>query len=234
MNAILKCEHVSKIYGIAENRITAVNDISLSVNQGEFTSIIGRSGSGKSTLLHLMAGLIPPTKGKVLLNGQNLTKMSEKKLTLLRRRNIGFVFQFFNLIPTQNVIENIVLPIHLDGKKEDTEYVEEILETLGLKDRKDAYIHELSGGLQQRVAIARALACKPEIIFADEPTGNLDDQSQKEVMHLLRETQKKYHQTVLMVTHNLNLARKTDRIIEIESGRIVGDFSRDAGNTNRQ
>ena len=223
MEPVLKAEHLTKIYGTGERRVIAADDISLSVNKGEFTSIIGRSGSGKSTLLHMMAGLIPPTSGKVFLNDQDLSKLSDTALTLLRRRSMGFIFQFFNLVPTQNVIENIILPIHLDGKKEDTEFINDLLQMLGLEEKRYAYIHELSGGLQQRVAIARALASKPEIIFADEPTGNLDEDSSKEVIHLLRMTQKKYNQTVLMVTHNLDIAGKTDRIITIDSGKITGD-----------
>lgn len=223
METVLKAEHLTKIYGTGERRVIAADDISLSVNKGEFTSIIGRSGSGKSTLLHMMAGLIPPTSGKVFLNDQDLSKLSDTALTLLRRRSMGFIFQFFNLVPTQNVIENIVLPIHLDGKKEDTEFINDLLQMLGLEEKRYAYIHELSGGLQQRVAIARALASKPEIIFADEPTGNLDEDSSKEVIHLLRMTQKKYNQTVLMVTHNLDIAGKTDRMITIDSGKITGD-----------
>lgn len=223
MEPVLKAEHLTKIYGTGERRVIAADDISLSVNKGEFTSIIGRSGSGKSTLLHMMAGLIPPTSGKVFLNDQDLSKLSDTALTLLRRRSMGFIFQFFNLVPTQNVIENIVLPIHLDGKKEDTEFINDLLQMLGLEEKRYAYIHELSGGLQQRVAIARALASKPEIIFADEPTGNLDEDSSKEVIHLLRMTQKKYNQTVLMVTHNLDIAGKTDRMITIDSGKITGD-----------
>ncbi|MBQ9823243.1 MAG: ABC transporter ATP-binding protein [Solobacterium sp.] len=223
MEPVLKAEHLTKIYGTGERRVIAADDISLSVNKGEFTSIIGRSGSGKSTLLHMMAGLIPPTSGKVFLNDQDLSKLSDTALTLLRRRSMGFIFQFFNLVPTQNVIENIVLPIHLDGKKEDTEFINDLLQMLGLEEKRYAYIHELSGGLQQRVAIARALASKPEIIFADEPTGNLDEDSSKEVIHLLRMTQKKNNQTVLMVTHNLDIAGKTDRMITIDSGKITGD-----------
>ena len=223
MEPVLKAEHLTKIYGTGERRVIAADDISLSVNKGEFTSIIGRSGSGKSTLLHMMAGLIPPTSGKVFMNDQDLSKLSDTALTLLRRRSMGFIFQFFNLVPTQNVIENIVLPIHLDGKKEDTEFINDLLQMLGLEEKRYAYIHELSGGLQQRVAIARALASKPEIIFADEPTGNLDEDSSKEVIHLLRMTQKKYNQTVLMVTHNLDIAEKTDRMITIDSGKITGD-----------
>ena len=223
MEPVLKAEHLTKIYGTGERRVIASDDISLSVNKGEFTSIIGRSGSGKSTLLHMMAGLIPPTSGKVFLNDQDLSKLSDTALTLLRRRSMGFIFQFFNLVPTQNVIENIVLPIHLDGKKEDTEFINDLLQMLGLEEKRYAYIHELSGGLQQRVAIARALASKPEIIFADEPTGNLDEDSSKEVIHLLRMTQKKYNQTVLIVTHNLDIAGKTDRMITIDSGKITGD-----------
>lgn len=226
MESILTGEHLKKTYGSKEKKIKAVDDISISIQRGEFTSIIGRSGSGKSTLLHILGGLIMPQSGTVKLNNQDLSKLTDRNLTLLRRRKMGFIFQFFNLVPTQNVIENIVLPIHLDGRKEDREFIDELISLLGLEEKRYSYIHELSGGLQQRVAIARALASKPEIIFADEPTGNLDEESAAEVIRLLRMTQKKYRQTVLMVTHNLEIAAKTDRIVMLENGKIIKDMHR--------
>ena len=226
MESILTGEHLKKTYGSKEKKIKAVDDISISIQRSEFTSIIGRSGSGKSTLLHMLGGLIMPQSGTVKLNNQDLSKLTDRNLTLLRRRKMGFIFQFFNLVPTQNVIENIVLPIHLDGRKEDQEFIDELISLLGLEEKRYSYIHELSGGLQQRVAIARALASKPEIIFADEPTGNLDEESAAEVIRLLRMTQRKYRQTVLMVTHNLEIAAKTDRIVMLENGKIVKDMHR--------
>ncbi len=226
MESILTGEHLKKTYGSKEKKIKAVDDISISIQRGEFTSIIGRSGSGKSTLLHMLGGLIMPQSGTVKLNNQDLSKLTDRNLTLLRRRKMGFIFQFFNLVPTQNVIENIVLPIHLDGRKEDQEFIDELISLLGLEEKRYSYIHELSGGLQQRVAIARALASKPEIIFADEPTGNLDEESAAEVIRLLRMTQRKYRQTVLMVTHNLEIAAKTDRIVMLENGKIIKDMHR--------
>ncbi|MDO4415799.1 MAG: ABC transporter ATP-binding protein [Erysipelotrichaceae bacterium] len=226
MESILTGEHLKKTYGSKEKKIKAVDDISISIQRGEFTSIIGRSGSGKSTLLHMLGGLIMPQSGTVKLNNQDLSKLTDRNLTLLRRRKMGFIFQFFNLVPTQNVIENIVLPIHLDGRKEDQQFIDELISLLGLEEKRYSYIHELSGGLQQRVAIARALASKPEIIFADEPTGNLDEESAAEVIRLLRMTQRKYRQTVLMVTHNLEIAAKTDRIVMLENGKIIKDMHR--------
>lgn len=226
MESILTGEHLKKTYGTKEKIIKAVDDISISIQRGEFTSIIGRSGSGKSTLLHMLGGLIMPQSGTVKLNNQDLSKLTDRNLTLLRRRKMGFIFQFFNLVPTQNVIENIVLPIHLDGRKEDQQFIDELISLLGLEEKRYSYIHELSGGLQQRVAIARALASKPEIIFADEPTGNLDEESAAEVIRLLRMTQRKYRQTVLMVTHNLEIAAKTDRIVMLENGKIIKDMHR--------
>lgn len=226
MESILTGEHLKKTYGTKEKKIKAVDDISISIQRGEFTSIIGRSGSGKSTLLHMLGGLIMPQSGTVKLNNQDLSKLTDRNLTLLRRRKMGFIFQFFNLVPTQNVIENIVLPIHLDGRKEDQQFIDELISLLGLEEKRYSYIHELSGGLQQRVAIARALASKPEIIFADEPTGNLDEESAAEVIRLLRMTQRKYRQTVLMVTHNLEIAAKTDRIVMLENGKIIKDMHR--------
>ncbi|MBM6799768.1 ABC transporter ATP-binding protein, partial [Coprobacillus cateniformis] len=188
-----------------------------------FVAIVGRSGSGKSTLLHVLGGLVEPNAGEVFLEGQSLYNMNDDTLTRLRRRRMGFVFQFFNLISTQNVLENIVLPIHLDNEQVDNDYIEEVIQLLGLEDKKYAFIHELSGGQQQRVAIARALASKPAIIFADEPTGNLDAKSSQEVVDLLKIAQRKYHETVIMVTHDELIASIADRIITIEDGQIVQD-----------
>lgn len=220
---ILEGKNLKKVYGFDDNRVEALKDLSIEIEEGSFVAIVGRSGSGKSTLLHVLAGLVKPNKGEVLLEGQSLYEMSDDMLTRLRRRRMGFVFQFFNLISTQNVIENIVLPIHLDNGKVDQEYIDEIIELLGLNEKRTAFIHELSGGQQQRVAIARALASKPAIIFADEPTGNLDAKSSKEVVDLLKIAQRKYHETVIMVTHDELIASVADRIITIEDGMIMSD-----------
>lgn len=220
---ILEGKNLTKIYGFEDNRVEALRDLSIEIEEGSFVAIVGRSGSGKSTLLHVLAGLVKPNIGEVLLEGQSLYTMNDDKLTRLRRRRMGFVFQFFNLISTQNVIENIVLPIHLDNGKVDQDYIDEVIDLLGLTEKKTAFIHELSGGQQQRVAIARALASKPAIIFADEPTGNLDAKSSKEVVDLLKIAQRQYHETVIMVTHDELIASIADRIITIEDGRIIND-----------
>lgn len=220
---LLKAKNLKKIYGFDDNRVEALKDLSIEIEEGTFVAIVGRSGSGKSTLLHVLGGLVKPDKGEVLLEEQSLYSMSDDTLTRLRRRRMGFVFQFFNLISTQNVIENIVLPIHLDNVKVDEEYIHEIIDLLGLSEKKNAFIHELSGGQQQKVAIARALASKPAIIFADEPTGNLDAKSSKEVVDLLKIAQRQYHETVIMVTHDELIASVADRIITIEDGRIIND-----------
>lgn len=220
---LLKAKNLKKIYGFDDNRVEALKDLSIEIEEGTFVAIVGRSGSGKSTLLHVLGGLVKPDKGEVLLEEQSLYNMNDGSLTRLRRRRMGFVFQFFNLISTQNVIENIVLPIHLDNGKVDEEYIHEIIDLLGLTEKKNAFIHELSGGQQQRVAIARALASKPAIIFADEPTGNLDAKSSKEVVDLLKIAQRQYHETVIMVTHDELIASVADRIITIEDGRIIND-----------
>lgn len=220
---LLEGKELVKTYGFDDNKVIALNNVSIEIEEGTFVAIVGRSGSGKSTLLHVLAGLVKPNKGKVFLEDQSLYEMNDDKLTRFRRRRMGFVFQFFNLISTQNVIENIVLPIHLDNGIVDDDYVEEIVELLGLTEKKTAFIHELSGGQQQRVAIARALASKPAIIFADEPTGNLDAKSSKEVIDLLRIAQRKYHETIIMVTHDEMIASIADRIIRIEDGKIIQD-----------
>jgi len=220
---ILELKNVRKSYGYDENKVDAVAHVSLSIEEGSFVAIVGKSGSGKSSLLHIMGGLTRPQKGEVLLEGKSLYEMSDDHLSRYRRRRMGFVFQFYNLISSLNVIENIVLPIHLDHLKEDQEYIDELLELLDLKDKKTAFVRELSGGQQQRVAIARALAMKPAIILADEPTGNLDAKSSKEVVSLLKLSQRKYKQTLILVTHDDMIASQADRILTIEDGKIVGD-----------
>lgn len=223
METVVKMRQVSKVYGKNEAAVHALKNVDLEIEQGTFVTIIGKSGSGKSTLLHVMGGLEKPDGGKVVIQDISLYDLKDDELTILRRRQIGFVFQFFNLIPSQNVYENIILPMRLDGRKEDPEYVEDIIQMLGLEDKKLSYIDELSGGQQQRVAIARALASKPTIILLDEPTGNLDSQNSEEVMDLLKISQRKYNQTIVMVTHDAMMANKADRVITIEDGQIVGD-----------
>ena len=223
METVVKMRQVSKVYGKNEAAVHALKNVDLEIEQGTFVTIIGKSGSGKSTLLHVMGGLEKPDGGKVVIQDISLYDLKDDELTILRRRQIGFVFQFFNLIPSQNVYENIILPMRLDGRKEDPEYVEDIIQMLGLEDKKLSYIDELSGGQQQRVAIARALASKPTIILLDEPTGNLDSQNSEEVMDLLKISQCKYNQTIVMVTHDAMMANKADRVITIEDGQIVGD-----------
>ena len=220
---ILEGKNLRKTYGFDDNKVDAIKNLSIDIEEGTFVAIVGRSGSGKSTLLHVLGGLVEPNAGEVFLEGQSLYNMNDDTLTRLRRRRMGFVFQFFNLISTQNVLENIVLPIHLDTEQVDNDYIEEVIQLLGLEDKKYAFIHELSGGQQQRGAIARALASKPAIIFADEPTGNLDAKSSQEVVDLLKIAQRKYHETVIMVTHDELIASIADRIITIEDGQIVQD-----------
>ena len=220
---ILEGKNLRKTYGFDDNKVDAIKNLSIDIEEGTFVAIVGRSGSGKSTLLHVLGGLVEPNAGEVFLEGQSLYNMNDDTLTRLRRRRMGFVFQFFNLISTQNVLENIVLPIHLDNEQVDNDYIEEVIQLLGLEDKKYAFIHELSGGQQQRVAIARALASKPAIIFADEPTGNLDAKSSQEVVDILKIAQRKYHETVIMVTHDELIASIADRIITIEDGQIVQD-----------
>ena len=223
MKSVVKMCQVSKVYGENVTEVYALRNIHLDIEEGTFVTIVGKSGSGKSTLLHVMGGLEKPNSGEVIIQDISLYDLKEDELTILRRRQIGFVFQFFNLIPSQNVYENIILPMRLDGRKEDSEYVEDIIRMLGLEEKKLSYIDELSGGQQQRVAIARALASKPTIILLDEPTGNLDSQNSEEVMDLLKISQRRYNQTIVMVTHDAMMANKADRIITIEDGQIVGD-----------
>ena len=218
---ILKIENLKKVYGSGETEVKALEDISFQVEEGEFIAIIGPSGSGKSTLLHSIAGLEKPTSGKVYFYDKDIYKMSKKELTILRRQKIGIIYQFYNLIPTLNVEENITLPIELDRKKIDTKKLDEIIKFLGLEKRKKHLPNELSGGQQQKVAIGRALMINPTIILADEPTGNLDSKSSEEIMQVLKKANKDYKQTIIMITHNLEIAKLADRIIKIEDGRII-------------
>lgn len=217
---ILRTSNLSKVYGEGEAQVCALQSTELRIDKGEFVAIIGPSGSGKSTLLHLLAGLDKPTSGGVYIEGQNIYEMTEEQLSTFRRRNIGFVFQFFNLIPVLSLEENVVLPLLLDGKKIDWSYINELLEVLGVKDRRKHLPGALSGGQQQRAAIARALSTKPSIILADEPTGNLDTKTSKEVMELLSSSVKKYNQTLVMITHNHEIAKYADRVLVIEDGLV--------------
>lgn len=220
--SILKTCELKKYYGEEPNLVKALDGVTLNVEPGEFIAVVGTSGSGKSTLLHMLGGLDNPTSGSVEVNGNELFKMNEESLTIFRRRNIGFVFQDYNLVPILNVYENIVLPIELDGEKPDETFIDKIVKMLGLTDKLNNMPNNLSGGQQQRVAIARALATKPAIILADEPTGNLDSKTSQEVLGLLKMTSRQFHQTVVMITHNNEIAQLADRIIRIEDGRIVG------------
>lgn len=220
---ILKVKNLSKIYGKGDNEVKALNNINLSINKGEFVAIVGASGSGKSTLLHLLGGLDIPTSGKVVIDGESIYDYKEEKLAIFRRRKIGFVFQFFNLIPVLDVEENIALPALMDDDKVDKNYLKEIIKLLGLENRKNHLPSELSGGQQQRVSIGRALLNKPAIILADEPTGNLDSKTSKEVMELLKFTAKKYSQTLILITHDINIASMADRIVTIQDGEILSD-----------
>lgn len=221
MNYILQTKDVKKYYGKEPNVTRALDGVSMEVEQGEFVSIIGTSGSGKSTLLNMLGGLDVPTSGSVIIRGKEIAKMNDERLSVFRRRNIGFVFQNCNLVPILNVYQNIVLPIELDGNQIDEAYVKEIIRMLHLEEKLDNLPNNLSGGQQQRVAIARALASKPAIILADEPTGNLDSKTSLEVMQLLKLTSTRFHQTLVMITHNPEIAQIADRMIRIEDGKIV-------------
>lgn len=223
---VLKTENLTKIYGKGNTEVVALNKANISVEQGEFVAVIGTSGSGKSTLLHMLGGLDTPTSGKVFVENKEIFSLKNDSLTIFRRRKIGFVFQSFNLVPVLNVYENIIFPIQLDGGNIDKKYIDNIIETLGLKEKINAMPNQLSGGQQQRVAIARALATKPAIVLADEPTGNLDTKTSQDVISLLKVTGKKYNQTIVMITHNEAIAQMADRIIRIEDGNIVkgGDW----------
>ena len=218
---ILETRDLRKVYGSGDTEVRALDGVDLTVEKGEFVAVVGTSGSGKSTLLHMLGGLDRPTSGTVTVDGRELSAMRDEELTIFRRRKIGFVFQNYNLVPVLNVYENIVLPIQLDGKAPDRGYVDQIIETLGLGNKLQNLPNNLSGGQQQRVAIARALAAKPAIILADEPTGNLDSATSLDVMGLLKVTAQKFSQTIVMITHNEELAQMADRIIRIEDGRIV-------------
>ena len=219
--AILQAQGLKKIYGSGDNAVHALDGVDLCVEKGEFVAIVGTSGSGKSTLLHMLGGLDRPMEGTVTVDGQEIFALKEEALTIFRRRKIGFVFQAFNLVPVLNVYENIVLPIELDGGKINKAFVGQIVQTLGLEKKLDALPGQLSGGQQQRVAIARALAAAPAIILADEPTGNLDSKTSQDVLSLLKVTSRKFAQTIVMITHNEEIAQLADRIIRIEDGRIV-------------
>ncbi len=218
---ILQAADLTKIYGSGETEVRALDGVNLAVREGEFVAIVGTSGSGKSTLLNMLGGLDTPSSGEVTIADTPLSTLSDEQLTVFRRRRIGFIFQNYNLIPTLNVWENIVFPITLDGQKPDREFILEIVRLLGLEEKLDSLPNNLSGGQQQRVAIARALAAKPAIILADEPTGNLDTKTSDNVIGLLHTTSQRFHQTIIMITHNPDIAQLTDRIIRIEDGRIV-------------
>lgn len=226
---ILSTHNLTKTYGTGDNVVHALTDVSLDIEEGKFVSIIGSSGSGKSTLLNLLGGLDRPTSGDVILDGKAIFEMDDEALTIFRRRKIGFVFQNYNLVPILNVYENIVLPIELDGTKIDTAYVDKIMDVLGLSEKKFSMTNQLSGGQQQRVAIARALAAKPSIILADEPTGNLDSKTSMDVIALLKLTGKEFAQTIVMITHNEEIATMADQMIRIEDGRIFSAGVPDGG-----
>ena len=219
---ILETKHLKKYYGQGDSLVKAVDDISISVEKGEFVAIVGTSGSGKTSLLNLLGGLDYADSGEVIIGGQSLLNMKDEERTVFRRRNIGFIFQNYNLVPVLNVYENIVLPIQLDGEKPDRRFIQEIMEMLGIQNKKNSMPNQLSGGQQQRVAIARALASKPAIILADEPTGNLDSRTSQEVLGLLKLTGERFQQTIVMITHNEAMAQLSDRVIRIEDGKIVG------------
>ena len=219
--AILETKDLRKIYGAGDTEVRALDGVNLTVEKGEFVAVVGTSGSGKSTLLHMLGGLDRPTGGTVVVDGRDVSTLKDEPLTVFRRRKIGFVFQNYNLVPVLNVRENIVLPIQLDGRKVDRGYVGQIVETLGLESKLQSLPNNLSGGQQQRVAIARALAAKPAIVLADEPTGNLDSRTSLDVMGLLKVTGQRFGQTIVMITHNEELAQMADRVVRIEDGRIV-------------
>lgn len=219
----LKVENLCKVYGRGENQVTALDHVSLTIEKGDFTAIIGSSGSGKSTLLHAIGGVDVPTEGKVYLDGQDVYAGNSETLAIFRRRQVGLIYQFHNLIPTLNVMENITLPILMDRRKVNEERLNDLLELLGLKERRDHLPNQLSGGQQQRVAIGRALMNAPQVMLADEPTGSLDSRNGQEIIRLLRESNKKYGQTLILVTHDENIALQADRIITIADGRVVRD-----------
>lgn len=218
---ILKSENIVKVYGSGETAVNALNNVSLEVKKGEFVAIVGQSGSGKSTLLHILGAMDSPTSGSLTVDGEDVFALKGEALAEYRRRKVGFVFQFFNLLPVMTAKENIIVPLSLDGRTPDNDYLNEIAETMGISDRLNHYPHQLSGGQQQRVAIARALITKPSIILADEPTGNLDSASGKEILSLLKTTIKKYDQTLILITHDSSIAAEADRIITIKDGKLI-------------
>ncbi|SCJ20072.1 Macrolide export ATP-binding/permease protein MacB [uncultured Clostridium sp.] len=220
---ILKTKNLKKYYGKGESLVKAIDDTNISITEGEFVAIVGKSGSGKSTLLHMIGGLDRPTEGKVFIDKKDIFTLKDEQLAIFRRRKIGFIFQYYNLIPSLNVWENIVLPIGLDNKEVDKAFINDIINALGLENKKESLPNTLSGGQQQRVAIARALASRPSIILADEPTGNLDSKTSDEVMSLLKTMIKKYNQTLVMITHDETTAQMADRVIYIEDGKVVKD-----------
>lgn len=220
---LIEVKNLNKIYGSGEAEVKALKNINLNIEQGEFVAIVGQSGSGKSTLLHLIGGGDISSSGEVIIDGKNIYKLKEKELSILRRRKLGFIFQFFNLIPVLTAQENIEMPVLLDNEKIDKKYMNELLRILGLEERKNNYPSQLSGGQQQRVSIGRVLANKPWIILADEPTGNLDSKNSKEVLELLKYCAKKYNQTLILITHDINIAKSADRVITIEDGEITSD-----------
>lgn len=220
---ILKVENLTKSYGKGEAKVDAIKNINLSINKGEFVAIVGPSGSGKSTLLHLLGGVDKPTSGKVYINDVDIYNLKEKDLSIFRRRNVGHIYQFYNLIPVLSVKENILLPAELDNRKIDKDYLDDLLKTLGLKERANHLPNELSGGQQQRTSIGRALINRPSIVLADEPTGNLDSKNSKEVLELLKLSVRKYNQTLIMITHDPSIALQADRVITIEDGTIKQD-----------
>ena len=221
---ILKVEKLTKVYGKGDNKVVALDDVSFSVDKGEFVAIVGASGSGKSTLLHLLGGVDRPTSGKVFINGTDIFKMNDDKLAIFRRRQVGLIYLFYNLLPILNVKENITLPLELDGVKPNDKEVDELIKSLGLERRSEHLPNELSGGQQQRTSIGRALITKPSIILADEPTGNLDSKASEEIVELLKKSNKELKQTIIMITHNLEIAKMADRVIKLEDGKIVGDM----------
>ena len=223
MTETLRVEHLSKYYGEEDNRITALDDVSFSIHQGEFVAVVGPSGSGKSTLLHLLGGVDQPSEGRVIINGNDISAMNESQLAIYRRRQIGLIYQFYNLIPILNVKENITLPLELDGRQPDQEYLSSLVHALGLQDRLNHLPNQLSGGQQQRVSIARSLIAKPSIVLADEPTGNLDSKNSGEIMTLFHQFHRQYHQTLILITHDPHIALQADRILTIEDGKIISD-----------
>ena len=220
---ILRVEHLSKIYGSGENAVHALNDVSFGVEKGQFLAIIGPSGSGKSTLLHILGGVDKPTSGNVYLNGEDVYSRSDTQLAIFRRREVGLIYQFYNLIPVLDVVENITLPVLMDGRKVNEERLQELLQTLGLEGREKHLPNQLSGGQQQRVSIGRALMNAPAVVLADEPTGNLDSKNSQEIVELLKLTNRRYGQTLIVITHDESIALQADRIIAIEDGRITRD-----------